>query len=62
VRRTVAAQPVSAHHSGLSPLTLILILMVLAPLSILGLSLVGAELGSTRSRRRRKSVGIPPQP
>jgi cobalamin biosynthesis Mg chelatase CobN len=60
--RTVAAQPASARHSRLSPLTLILALMVLAPLGILGLGLVGSELGSTRSRRRRKSVGIPPQP
>ena len=60
--KTVAAQPVSAPHSRLSPLTLILALMVLAPLGILGLGLVGSELGSTRSRRRRKSVGIPPQP
>jgi cobalamin biosynthesis Mg chelatase CobN len=60
--RTVAARPVSAHHSGVSPLTVILVLMVVAPLGILGLGLVGSELGSTRSRHRRKSVGIPPQP
>jgi cobalamin biosynthesis Mg chelatase CobN len=60
--RTVAARPVSAHHSGVSPLTVILTLMVVAPLGILGLGLVGSELGSTRSRHRRKSVGIPPQP
>ena len=60
--RTVAARPVSAHHSGVSPLTLILALMVVAPLGILGLGLVGSELGSTRSRHRRKTVGIPPQP
>jgi hypothetical protein len=55
-------QPVSARHSGVSPLTVMLLLMGVLPLTILGFGLVGADLGSTRSRRRRKSVGIPPQP
>ena len=53
----VATQAVSAHHSGVSKATMILLLLGLAPLILLGFGLVGADISGTRSRRR-KSFGI----
>jgi hypothetical protein len=63
VGRAVATRPVSAHHSGLSTLTVILLLLGVVPLVLLGLGLVRADLAprSSRSRRHKKSIGIPPE-
>ncbi len=57
----VATQAVSAHHSGMSASTKILLLLGLAPLILLGFGLVLADLVPRSPRARRRDPGPMPQ-
>jgi hypothetical protein len=58
----VATQAVSAHHSGISTSTMIVLLLALGPLILLGFGLVFADLAPRSPRaRRRDPVGMPQQ-
>jgi hypothetical protein len=58
----VATQAVSAHHSGISTSTMIVLLLALGPLILLGFGLVFADLAPRSTRARRSDpVGMPPQ-
>jgi len=61
VGSAVATQPVSAHHSGMSASTMILLLLGLAPLILLGLGLVIADLVPRSPRARRRDPGPMPR-
>jgi hypothetical protein len=61
VGSAVATQPVSAHHSGMSASTMILLLLGLAPLILLAFGLVFADLVPRSPRARRRDLGPMPQ-
>jgi hypothetical protein len=61
VGRAVATQSVSAHHSGMSASTMILLLLGLAPLILLGFGLVLADLVPRSPRARRRDPGPMPR-
>jgi hypothetical protein len=61
VGSAVATQAVSAHHSGMSASTKILLLLGLAPLILLGFGLVLADLVPRSPRARRRDPGPMPQ-
>jgi hypothetical protein len=59
--RAVATQAVSAHHSGMSASTKILLLLGLAPLILLGVGVVLADLVLRSPRARCRDPGPMPQ-
>jgi hypothetical protein len=56
----IATRPVSARHSGITPLTVILVLLGIALVILFGFGLVLADVGSRSTRPRHpKSAGFP---